>query len=271
MEEANTNAQSCTVLHSIMGNSGLDQNQCLCRVSRNDSWMEAISRIFTLIAYHKIGVDMKDAFEAYSKIQDVLKFMLCPDNIVVDPLNIFGTLNFMALMNSIFHEEEMLEVERELKQPEVVNVEPRTEELVTQLNRLGEEMFNSPLIRLDATSNDKVEELGKKMFRIGPTSYVNLEELGEMLRNLVGHVIVSCLLEASDVLVKYSGQWAKNLEERKIEGAIEVAGKVSGPLEKLVKDGDLRPAAESGEVPSDSGEKGEDIEAAAYGGQQSLL
>ncbi|GLJ13503.1 hypothetical protein SUGI_0213980 [Cryptomeria japonica] len=112
MDEAYKNAQRFTVLHSIMRNSGMDQNQRLRRADSNRRWMETMSNIFSAIADVEIGVDMGDAFQAYRETEDLLKFVDCPDNIVVDPLNIFGTLNLFAFFESTDDEAEIQKLER---------------------------------------------------------------------------------------------------------------------------------------------------------------
>ncbi|GLJ13581.1 hypothetical protein SUGI_0215740 [Cryptomeria japonica] len=195
-----------------------DINRCKAR-----SWMRAVSEIFSAIAKAKIGVDMEDALAAYRETVDVLKFVDCPENIVVDPLNIFDTLDLDGFMMSVHYEEEMREVESRLKQRLSTSHEEKREraeqELTTQeratvnnllgsLNGLGEQMFNSPLIRIDECS------------------YENLKELSEILST------------------------------SKIERGVEVAGMVSELLQKRVEDGDLHSVAET-ETPSQSQRRAE--------------
>ncbi|GLJ13449.1 hypothetical protein SUGI_0212570 [Cryptomeria japonica] len=226
MDAGNKMGQRCTGLFSIMGNAEVAENHRLQLCDRNmHSWMGALSRIFSAIADIEISVDLKDALAAYRETQDVVRFVDCPDGIIVDPLNIFGTMNVKSFLESIVLQTTMHKLEKKFKQGLGTSLGAeweRLENLTRGLNGLGQEMFNSQLIRPEECT------------------YYNVEELGEMLRKLVGHVIVSCLLEASDVIVKYTRQWAQNLDEGKIERTVDLAGKVSGLLEKLVEDGHIR-------------------------------
>ncbi|GLJ13424.1 hypothetical protein SUGI_0212000 [Cryptomeria japonica] len=101
-------------LISIMGNGRLAQNQRLQSIKK--SWVGTISNIFSAIAELEISLDMEDALTAYRETVNVLMFVDYPDNIVVDPFNSLGTLNFYALSDSILLEGEMREVERMMKQ-----------------------------------------------------------------------------------------------------------------------------------------------------------
>ncbi|GLJ13506.1 hypothetical protein SUGI_0214010 [Cryptomeria japonica] len=234
MDAAYKNAQRFTVLHSIIGNSGMDQNQRLRRADSKQRWMKTMSNIFSAIADIEIGVDMGDAFKAYRETEDVLKFVDCPDNIV-----------------------KFAKVERKVKQGLGTSVEEGGERAERQLTIEEYERVNK-LVR-DLEPQFSIET-GSNTVLTSVKECRSKEEVGEMLRTLVGHVTVSCLLEASDVIVKYTRLWAQNVDEGKIERAVEVAGKVLGHLEKLVKDGS---AGERGQVPSQSAGEGEDIEAAA--------
>ncbi|GLJ13579.1 hypothetical protein SUGI_0215720 [Cryptomeria japonica] len=220
------------VILSVMQNFRLSQNHRL--------------RLRDIKRYE--SVDTEDALAAYRETVDVLKLVDCPENIVVAPLDIFGKLDFGDSKNSIIWEEKMCEVDSRLKQglgrsheEKRVRVEreltigerARVNNMSGELNRLGEEMFNSSLIRNDEYCNG------------------NVKELSEILCKLVGRVIVSCVLEAPDKLVKYTKQWAENFDEAKIERGVDVAGMVSEVLEKLVEYGDLHSAVET-EITSES-------------------
>ncbi|GLJ13422.1 hypothetical protein SUGI_0211950 [Cryptomeria japonica] len=214
-------------LLSIMGNGRLAQNPRLQSIKK--SWVGTISTIFNAIAELEIDVDMENAFAAYRETVNVLKFVDYPDNIVVDPFNSLGTLNFYALRDSIHFEGEMREVERMMKQglgtPDLEEKRERIDEMLRdfrhKLERSDERASNSLLIRLEECS------------------YYNVEELGELLRALVGHVIISGLLEASDLILKCTKQWTQNVDEKKIERAIELAAMVNVLLEDIVEDGDI--------------------------------
>ncbi|GLJ14117.1 hypothetical protein SUGI_0226420 [Cryptomeria japonica] len=207
-----------------------------------------------------ITVDMEDALLAYRETHDVLKFVDWPDNIVVDLLNIFGTLNFEGFFNSIRYEGKMLNVERKVKQGLGTSVEEKRErseeaqELTTEERKRVGDLGYCLRSRLTASDTlwNRLEDCGSK------------NESRKLLHTLVGRVIVSCLFEAADVRLKCRKQWVQNFEERKMERGIELAGKVSGLIRSV---GGIRSVAETGEVPSqmigwEAGEE-QDIEAAA--------
>ncbi|GLJ13426.1 hypothetical protein SUGI_0212020 [Cryptomeria japonica] len=247
--------QSCTGLLSIMGNSKLPQNQRFQYLE--NSWMKTIATIFRAIADVKVGVDMENAFAAYRETVNVLKFVDYPENIVVDPLNTFSTLNFYAFANNISGEGEMGEVERSLKKGLGTEKRPRIEwELTTEEQARVESV-------LTPEERERVDEMLRNFSRILKPSdetasnsllmrleeccYYNVEELGELLRTLVGHVIVSGLLEAPHVILKWTKRWAHNAEEKKIDRAIELAGMVIALLENVVDDRDIISLLENGQ------------------------
>ncbi|GLJ51537.1 hypothetical protein SUGI_1095410 [Cryptomeria japonica] len=238
MDEGNKIAQNYRGLLSIMGNARLANNQHL-RLDRNegDCWMKAVSSIFSKIADAEIGVDMKDMFAAYRETLDVLKFVDCPDNIVEEPINIFGNFSIDDFLENIGYEVDMYVAEKNWKRgfgAPLQRNQQRVHELVMNLNALGREIFKITFITNDEFSDENVEELSGK------------------LRTLVGRVIVSGLLEAPDLLIKHTRQWAGNLDEGKIERAVEFAGKVSRVLENLVEEGDIR-SEEMRQVATESG------------------
>ncbi|GLJ13425.1 hypothetical protein SUGI_0212010 [Cryptomeria japonica] len=217
--------------------------------SIENSWMETIAAIFSDIADVKVGVDMENAFAAYRETVNVLKFVDYPENIVFDPINTFGTLNFYAFAYNIIREGEVREVERRLKKGLGTEKRPTVEREVTTEERARLESVLTPeeRERVDKMLRDfrhKLKPFDERvsnilLMRLEECSYYNVEELGELLRTLVGHVIISGLLEAPDVILKCTKQWAQNADEKKIERAIELAGMVTALLENVVEDGDI--------------------------------
>ncbi|GLJ45344.1 hypothetical protein SUGI_0954440 [Cryptomeria japonica] len=243
-------------LLSIMGSDRLHQNHEHLRHTKK-SWVRKMSNIFSDIADLEIGIDMEDALAAYRETQDVLKFVDCPENIILEPFNNFGTLNFMFFAGSIQCDLIMLMAERKFKHGFGTSPSPnltaeereKVEKTLTRIVQGLEESDGTPplLMRFDECCNNK-------------------EKLGEMLRKMVGYFIVSCLFEATDKILEYTKQWARSLDEKKIERAIELAGEVSALLQQLLKDGDIH-SEETAQVPCQIGaevSEGEcnDIEAA---------
>ncbi|GLJ13410.1 hypothetical protein SUGI_0211670 [Cryptomeria japonica] len=229
--------QSCQKLFSIMGTRKLSENQHLRPAE--GGWMETMSSIFKAIADIKICVDMEDAFEAYRETQDVLKFVDCPDNIVEDNLNIFGTLNVIDFASSINWEGKICKLEKKLKQGLRTSLEEERERvrvITPEERERVDEMLREFKHKLQRSCEGASNSL---LIRLEECSYYNLVELGDMLRALVGHVIVSSVLEARESIVKHTKQWVRNIDERKIKRAIELAVKVSALLENLVEDEDI--------------------------------
>ncbi|GLJ13444.1 hypothetical protein SUGI_0212460 [Cryptomeria japonica] len=250
--EASKIEQNCIGLLSVMGSARLAEDQRLrLHDDKIRSWMEAVSSMFKAIADIRIGVDMEDAFKAYKETKDVLKFVDCPDNVVVDPLNIFGTLNLESFFKSMICEFGIVMISVSFqKKPEKVErvLTPEDRARVDNFIQGFNGMFGSP-----------------SLIRSEECFYDNVEELGKMLRKLVGDVIVSGLLEAPDVLVKYTKKWAENLDETKNERSIELAGKVSALLERLVQERNVH--SKKADERRATASEGDDIEAAIGPGE----
>ncbi|XP_059063245.1 uncharacterized protein LOC131856063 [Cryptomeria japonica] len=246
MDESGKVEKSCRGLLSIMGNGRVFEEQSL-RPLR--IWMKTISDIFSDIADMEIGVDMKDAFAAYKETQVVLNFVDCPNNIVMDFFNIFGTLDFERFEESIDCEGKMWELEGKLKQSWRLE-HTRIRSMENPFTAEERERIDN---KLRGFSGYFRTQSNSVLVRLGECSYNKVEELSEMLSTLVGHVIVSCLLEAPESILKYEKQWTQNFHEGKIEKSIELAGMVSALLEKLVENGDIH---------SEDASEGDDLEAA---------
>ncbi|GLJ14727.1 hypothetical protein SUGI_0238660 [Cryptomeria japonica] len=230
--------ESCPGLLSLMGNRSFARNQRL-QPSEN-SWMTTITMICRGIVDLEIGVDMEDVLKAFRETKDVFKFVDFPENIVVDPLDIFNTFNFKVFAESISCEGDMGKVIRKFKEGLGKSIEERRAGVERALTTEERARVDGQLRQFKNLLEQSEERVSNSLLiRLAECSYSNLEELSDILRTLVGHIIVSGLLVARERILEFTKQWAENMDEKKIERAIELAGMVSGLLEYLVAEGDI--------------------------------
>ncbi|GLJ13446.1 hypothetical protein SUGI_0212500 [Cryptomeria japonica] len=87
LDGVNKSEEICTKLLSIVRNVRLAENERFRLHDRKKNfWIRALSKIFEAIAKATIGVYMEDAIEAYRETRDVLNFVDCRENVVLDGL-----------------------------------------------------------------------------------------------------------------------------------------------------------------------------------------
>ncbi|GLJ14726.1 hypothetical protein SUGI_0238640 [Cryptomeria japonica] len=157
-------------------------------------WILMLYRWFEAALYCAISLEKE-----HSEREDLLKFVDCPDKIIVDPLNVFGRVNIRVREQIIICEGDMGKVIRKLKQGLGTSQEEKRPGVERELPTEERARVDIQLRKFKALLEQSAETVSNSLsIRLGECSYSNLEELGEMLCTLVGHVIVSGLLEARD-------------------------------------------------------------------------